>query len=316
MRKQENVTYIQTADQSAGRQSPDATDTFWTSIADQSADDRSIGRILVDSGKLTVEQAEQVAALQREEGMYFGEAAKKLKLVTESDIQHALSKQFNYPYLKVTEGIFSDELIAAYHPFSSQAEALRGIRSQILMNLPRDVCSTIAVVGSNPREGRSYLAANLAVLFGQMGKRTLLVDADLRHPRQHELFKFNSRVGLSAMLAGRVKKEDLEHLPESIPFFTHLSVLGAGAVPPNPLELLAGDRLPRILRELSIYYDIILIDTPAARSQSDVQPVAICAGNALLVTRKNHTRFSDTQRLVNMLQNAQVKIVGSILNDY
>lgn len=285
-------------------------------ISDPSADPRLIGRILVDSGRISPQDAERIAQLQKREGLFFGEAAKKLKLLNEADVQHALAQQFNYPYLKVSEGIFREELIAAYQPFGTQAENLRAIRSQLILNWLGAESKILAIVSPGPREGRTFIAANLAVLFAQLNKRTLLIDADLRHPRQHEIFNFRCRVGLSAMLAGRIRREDLERLPEAIPFFTHLSVLGAGATPPNPLELLAGDRLPKILNELSAFYDVIIVDTPAGSNQADYQPIAACAGYAMMVTRKASTRVNDAKKVVTALEGMRVKVVGSVLNDY
>lgn len=279
-------------------------------------DRRTIGQILVDSRRLSAADAESVLELQRQEGLFFGEAAKKLRLVSEDDVQHALSKQFDYPYLRVAEGVFSNELVSAYKPFSPQSEALRGIRSALLQKLSERNRKAFTVISPGEQEGRSYLAANLAVTFSQMGKRTLLMDANLRKPRMHSIFEFPCRVGLSAMLAGRVKKDDLEHLPETVPFFSHLSVLGAGAIPPNPLELLAGDRLPRIISELSQHYDIIIIDTPAGQAQADFQPLSIAAGSALLVARKDHTKVAAGKRQTHVLQAAGVQILGAVLSQF
>lgn len=285
-------------------------------ISDPSADPRLIGRILVDSGRISPQDAERIAQLQKRDGLFFGEAAKKLKLLTDGDVQHALAQQFNYPYLKVSEGIFREELIAAYQPFGTQAENLRGIRSQLILNWLTPEAKVLAVVSPGAREGRTFIAANLAVLFAQLNKRTLLIDADLRRPRQHEIFNFRCRVGLSSMLAGRIRREDLERLPEAIPFFTHLSVLGAGATPPNPLELLAGDRMPKILNELGAFYDVIIIDTPPGAIQADYQPIAACARYAMMVTRKSTTRVNDAKRVVSSLEGMNVKVVGTVLNEY
>ncbi len=294
----------------------DGTNVFDRTLSDPHADPRSIGRILVESGKLREPDAERIAELQKREGIFFGEAARQLKLVKDSDIQYALAQQFNYAYLKISEGIFSKEIVAAYRPFSEQAESLRAIRSQLVTNWLGNGHKVLAIVSAGGKDGRSYLAANLAILFAQLNIRTLLVDADLRRPRQHEIFQFSNRVGLSAMLAGRVRKHDLERLPEVVPFFTNLSVLGAGSIPPNPLELLAGDRMSRILNELSNFYDVLLVDTPAAKAQVDYQPIAAAAGSALLLTRKSATRLTDAKRLLASMRNGNVDVVGSVLNNH
>jgi len=285
-------------------------------ISDPSAESRQMGKLLVEAGKITPADVDRITELQKKEDVFFGEAAKRLGVVNEDDIQYALAKQFNYPYLKVSNGVFEGELVAAYQPFGEQAEALRGIRSQLTINWLGAGHKALAVVSPSEGEGRSYLAANLAVMFAQANKRTLLIDCDFRNPRQHEIFKYRCGVGLSAMLVGRVHQEDLERLPEAIPFFTNLSVLGAGAKPPNPLELLSGDRFQRIVNELSIYYDVIILDTPAGHNQADYQPVAVCAGSALMVTRKTKTKMNEVKKMVQVLNNASVKVVGSVMMEF
>src|SRR3990172_6070032 len=144
--------------------------------------DRSIGRILMDAGKLKQEGTERIISFQKERGVRFGEAALKLRLLTRQDIQYALSRQFEYPYLERGEGELSKELIAAYEPFGAQAEALRSLRSQLLLHKFCRDYKTQVVISTEKGEGRSYIAANLAVAFSQLGANTLLIDADIRTP--------------------------------------------------------------------------------------------------------------------------------------
>ena len=146
--------------------------------------DRSIGAILVESGKLTQENAEPILRLQQEENLPFGEAAVKLGMLSPKDIQFALAHQYDYPYLMPGDGTVSNELLAAYQPFSPQVEALRGLRSQLLLRWfsgSREQ-KMLSIVSPGEGEGRSYLAANLALVFAQLGERTLLIDADMRAP--------------------------------------------------------------------------------------------------------------------------------------
>ena len=172
---------------------------------------RSIGAILMDSGVLSIEDAERILVFQKEHNIRFGEAAVRLGLLTEQDVQYALSRQFSYAYLRAVAGkpSLSDELVAAYQPFSPRVEQLRAIRSQLLLRWfdKAEQRQILAVVGSDSGVGRSYLAANLAIIFSQLGERTLLIDADLRNPRQHELFVLQNQVGLSTVLAGRSRDE-------------------------------------------------------------------------------------------------------------
>ena len=120
----------------------------------------------------------------------------------------------------------------------------------------------LAIVSPSHGEGRSFIAANLAIVFSQLGERTLLVDADLRTPCQHELFKLGNTPGLSGLLAGSSN----HHAVLRVPSLPGLSVLPAGAVPPNPQELLGRPAFVEAVYTLSRDFDVIIIDTPAGLS--------------------------------------------------
>ncbi len=200
---------------------------------------RTLGAILIDGGQLRPEDAERVLQYQKEHNLRFGEAAMRLGLISEADIQFALSRQFAYAYLRRTPGEarpLSDELVAAYQPFSPRVEQLRAIRSQLMLRWfdRAEERQVLTIVGAERGEGRSYLAANLAIVFSQLGERTLLVDADMREPRQHYLFLLENQIGFSTLLAGRSREEAIVRIPD----LAGLSVLPSGPTPPNPLELL------------------------------------------------------------------------------
>jgi chain length determinant protein tyrosine kinase EpsG len=277
--------------------------------------DQSMGEILVTQGKLISVDIDRIIDHQRENGMYFGEAAVDLKLVSQDDILRALSSQFGYTYGQGDDAS-SKEKVMASSPFGELAEEFRSIRGQLLNNWLAPNQKTLAIVSPGSKEGRSYVAANLAMAFSQTGRSTMLIDADLRSPRQHEIFNVKSRMGLSMLLAGRVRIEDLDMLPENVSTFQYLSVLGCGAVPPNPAELLDNGRFVFILRQLKKYFDVIIIDTPPAAYKADVMSIAAVAGSALLVSRSGYSRMDDTKSLVSILDQTETKVVGAVLNQY
>lgn len=309
----EKVTYIENArpETTAGEQAERKE-----LLADETQRaNQNMGDLLIELGKLNIEDVERIIDYQREKGLYFGEAATELKLVDQDDILQVLSSQFGYTYNRAEERL-SKEMVMAYSPFGGQAEEFRSIRGQLLSTWLSTVSKTLAIVSPESGEGRSYIAANLALAFSQLGRSTLLIDADLRAPRQHEIFRFNRRIGLSMLLAGRIKLEDLDTLPDQISSFQHLSVLGCGAIPPNPGELLSQERFPLILRELKKYYDVIIVDTPPASYQADVRSISAVAGSVLLVTRSGQSRMDKTKGLMNMLGEAKANIVGGVLNQF
>jgi chain length determinant protein tyrosine kinase EpsG len=310
--REEKVIYIENARLETAREQSEgkellASGTQWA--------DRSMGDILVDLGKLASEDVDRIIQYQREKGLYFGEAAVELKLVDQDDILQALSTQFGYTYDQ-NEEVLSKELVMAYSPFEDQAEEFRVIRSRLLSNWLKPEQKTLAIVSPEGNEGRSYVAANLALAFSQLGRPTLLIDADMRTPRQHENFNFTRRIGLSMLLAGRVRMEDLDMLPDQISSFEYLSVLGCGAVPPNPVELLSKSSFSLILRELKKYFDVIIIDTPSATYQADVISIASVAGSALMVARGGRTRIEESKNLIAVLKQSDVNVVGAVLNQF
>jgi protein-tyrosine kinase len=177
----------------------------------------------------TPEDAETVLRMQSELGIRFGEAAQRLGLITEADIQHVLARQFDYPYLQPDEGRYSVQLVAAYQPFSRQVETLRAVRSQLMLRWFAHR-KGLVIVGVDCGDGASLFAANLAVVFSQLGENTLLVDANLRNPSQQNIFDIGVQQGLSDLLAGRIGLEAVVRIEE----FVSLSILPAGTRPPSP----------------------------------------------------------------------------------
>jgi chain length determinant protein tyrosine kinase EpsG len=279
--------------------------------ADHSAESR-MGALLLDSGKLTAENAERVLRTQKELGLRFGEAALRLGLVSEDDIQQALARQFSYPYLQKGQANLSPRLIAAYDPFSPQVEALRAIRSQLMLRWFARGRRALAIVGITEDDGASLFVSNLAVVFSQLGEQTLLVDANLRSPRQQEVFGLKPRQGLSDLLAGRA---DLDVIAR-IPSFVDLSVMPSGTLPPNPQELLAREGFRNLNTQLESRYDVVLYDLPPFASGADALAVAGRAGGVLLVARKDHTRIANVTRMVEQLVDAGGEVLGSVVVEF
>jgi len=276
--------------------------------------DRRIGGILAEEGKLGRGDIERVMELQQTDGVRFGEAALRLGLITADDLRCAVAKQYDLPHLLPGNESISSELVVAYEPFHPRAEELRALRTQLLMRWSSTQVRhrVLAVVSPGSGEGRSYVAANLAVVFSQLGERTLLVDADLRTPRQHRIFNVPDRIGLSAVLSGRADRSAVTQILE----FGRLSLLPAGAPPPNPQELLSRPALGVFLQEMWTEFDIILIDTPPAKLYADAQSVVFRAGSAMMLARKDRTRLADTTHVIRELSDTGARIVGTVFNAF
>ncbi len=274
--------------------------------------DSSMGALLLDAGKLTPESAERVLRMQKDLGIRFGEAAVRLGLVSEEDIQQVLARQFSYPYLQKGQANLSPKLVAAYDPFSPQVEALRAIRSQLMLRWFARGRRALAIAGVTPEDGSSLFAANLAVVFSQLGEQTLLVDANLRSPRQQEMFGVKPRQGLSDLLAGRA---DLDVIAR-VPAFVDLSLMPAGTLPPNPQELLAREGFRNLNTQLESRYDVVLYDLPPFAAGADALAVAGRAGGVLLVACKHRTRIANISRMAEQMAESGAEVVGSVVVEF
>jgi protein-tyrosine kinase len=285
--------------------------------------DRPIGELLRESLGLSAEQGRAISLHMRTHGLRFGDAAVALGLAQREDVLQALAQQFGYPYAVARLQQTAPELVTLHQPFSPAAEAIRSLRSQLLMQAPApntpDAMAgdapkrlSLTLVSPNPGDGKSFLCANLAVALAQLGQSVVVVDADLRQARQHSLFGLGQTAGLSGLLAGRSQGEPLQTVV-GLPL---LSVLPAGACPPNPLELIERTAFTQLLRELSHRFMHVLIDTPALSRGSDAQVIAARCGTAVLLARHNASRLDELQALSTQLSHTGTRLAGVVLNTY
>ena len=272
--------------------------------------DRSIGSIIAETRNLSADQVEKVLLHQRAKGIRFGEAAIALGYASADDVLFALSQQFHYPYAAEDQRKANPELVALNQPFGVQAESFRAIRSQVMMRLfneGQDRCA-LAVVSPDSGDGKSFFSANLAITLAQLGGRTLLVDADMRGPRQHQVFGIPNNAGLSGILSGRAEAKVIQQVP-GVP---SLFVLPVGITPPNPLELVERPAFGLLVRELLAKFDHVVVDTPAAQYGSDCAVIAARCGAALVIARQNKSRVARLEELVSNLAETPAKLAGVI----
>lgn len=272
--------------------------------------ERSIGALLLEAGKITAEDTERIIEHQRTSGLRFGDSAVELNILDKADIRQVIAKQFQYPYLRDGEADYPAELIAAYQPFSPAVEALRALRSQLLVRWFGAGPHGLAVIGVGA-DGKAahLLASNLAVVFSQLGEQTLLIDANLRAPTGQDMFRLGARRGLSDILAQR---DSIEAICR-IPYFVDLSVLPAGTEAPNPLELLNRTVFQDLCTELMARHDVVLCETPPTGSGSDCFTIASRVGGAILVATRDVTRMADMQLAAEQLKASGVTLVGTVL---
>jgi protein-tyrosine kinase len=276
--------------------------------------DQMIGEILSKSKALRPEQIEAILAHQKQTGLRFGEAAVILGIVTSDDVLYALAQQFHYPYSPVAKQKLNAELITAAQPFSKQAESFRAIRGQLLLKAfsSNDTKRAVAVISANQGDGKTFFAANIAVVLSQLGGRTLVIDADMRGPRLHEVFGVPNNTGLSGLLSGRSAIQAICPIPD----LPSLFLLPGGPIPPNPIELIERPAFSILMAELVNKFDYVILDTPAAVFGSDASALSIKCGASLCVARKGNSKIVGVQNLIATMSAGTVKLAGVIVNEY
>ena len=273
-----------------------------------------IGRILVQAGLIHPPEVERILAWAREEGVRFGEAAVARNLVTSEQVERALAYQFDYAVLERGTSAVSQEVVAAYDGRNPLVADLRRLRAKIRsaqIAAPKDSpLKSLAVISSGSGDGKSFLASNLAVTFSQMGQRTLLIDADLRRGRLHQMFGLSNATGLSSMLNHSFAKGALQRVPG----LRNLTVLTRGPNAPNPSELLSRDVFDQLLEAFGKSFDIVILDTPGVAEEPDATLVAQRAGAALVMARQDVSSFDAVIELVQSGGTQRVAVLGSVLN--
>lgn len=276
--------------------------------------EKSIGDIIRETNNLSAEQVEHILTYQRDHNVKFGEAAVALGLANQDDVLWALAQQFHYPYANQSSARLHDELVVANKPFSDQSEIFRGMRSHLSTTVfgNPDQRQALAVISPDSGDGKTFFAANMAVALSQLGGRTLLIDADMRSPRLHEVFDVDNKAGLSGILSGRAGGNVLKQVT-GLP---SLFLLPVGIVPPNPLELLQRPAFGTLIRELTNKFDHVIVDTPSASSGIDARVIAASCGAVLAIARKDKTRSEALHVLLGPLNRGATKLVGVVMNEF
>jgi capsular exopolysaccharide synthesis family protein len=201
-------------------------------------------------------------------------------------------------------------LVTLTDPRSPAAEAFRTLRTNLMFSGLERPLTTLLVTSPVPEEGKSTTLANLAVTMAQGGRKTILVDCDLRHPRQHEIFGVPGEPGLSNMMLNNLDKPQLVATGVE-----GLSLLPAGTPPPNPADLLGSRLMETIIAGLKSRADVVLFDAPPVLAVTDAALLASRLDGVLLVVSAGQTRRDDALQAKMLLERIHVHIVGSVLTN-
>lgn len=202
-------------------------------------------------------------------------------------------------------------LITHLDPKSPVSEAFRTLRTNIQFSSIDSQVKTMMITSTGPSEGKSTITANLAVVLAQSGKKTLLVDTDLRKPTVHRTFRLLNRDGLTNALTSQDNFKQFAKNTE----IDNLDVITTGPIPPNPSELLGSMAMARFINEVSAIYDTVIFDTPPVIAVTDVQILATQVDGVFLVVNSGKTNRDMALKAKTLLSNVKANILGCVLNN-
>lgn len=202
-------------------------------------------------------------------------------------------------------------IVSLASPKAPTTEAFRTLRTNIQFSSIDKEIKTIIITSSTPSEGKSTTAVNLAGIIAQGEKKVLLIDCDLRKPKIHNIFNISNREGLTNVLVGNKKIEEVAYKYEG---FKNLEIITSGPVPPNPAELLGSDRMKRFLVEVREKYDMVILDTPPVGVVTDSAVLSTIADGLIVVAAVAQTDMEDVIRGKELLDKVKANIIGVVLN--
>lgn len=194
-------------------------------------------------------------------------------------------------------------------PKSVAAEAYRSLKTNIQYSSFDKKYKTIAVTSANPGDGKSTTAGNLALTLAEGDAKVLLVDCDMRKPAMHKSFKITNTYGISDILLQKQKVMDVAHK-----YNNNLSIITAGKIPPNPVEMLSSKAMTLFLEEMKNHFDYIVLDTPPLNAVADAQILSTKVDGTLVVVRAGATKKDDVHNSIDTLKKVNANIIGTVLH--
>ncbi|MDM0114284.1 polysaccharide biosynthesis tyrosine autokinase [Variovorax sp. J22R133] len=207
-------------------------------------------------------------------------------------------------------GVTGVRLLAIEYPDDPTVESLRSLRTAMQFAMLESPSNRIIITGATPGVGKSFVSANFSALMAAAGKKTLLVDADMRRGHLHQYLGLQRHGGLSELIAGSLTVQQTVHR-QVVP---NLDFLATGQLPPNPAELLTSESFSATLKKLSELYDLVVIDTPPVLVASDTSSIATHAGTVLLIARANLSTMGELKESTRRLSLAGKAAAGVLLN--
>ncbi|MBF0282782.1 MAG: polysaccharide biosynthesis tyrosine autokinase, partial [Zetaproteobacteria bacterium] len=227
--------------------------------------------------------------------------------IPHSDLQASIYEEMR----KKKGGLASKYLLAKVAPKDMSIESLRSLRTNLYFGLLEAKNNVVMLTGPSPDIGKSFVSVNFSQVLGDVDKKVLLIDADLRKGHLHEYIGANRQGGLSEVISGTIAwREAIQHSAD-----TSFDLMSTGILPPNPAELLMHPHFSELLHEVSQAYDIVFIDTPPVLAATDAVIIGKHSGTVFMLTRSGRHPVREIQQSIRTLENGGVNINGAIFND-
>lgn len=194
-------------------------------------------------------------------------------------------------------------------PKSIAAESYRTMRTNLQYSSFDEEYKVIVVTSSEPGEGKSTTAGNLALVLAQGEKNVILIDCDLRKPSLHKKFKLSNTKGLSDVIVG---KESISEIGQK--YTNNLTILTSGKIPPNPSEMLGSKSMKALLEALRKVFDYVILDTAPLQAVTDAQILSTRADGTILVVMAEKTKKDSVENSINLLKKVNANVIGTVLN--
>ncbi len=291
-----------------GRRSPVATKPRVRVTANRI---ERLGATLIRMGKIDGDGLAAILAAQKRHGGSFGKNAVSLGLINPDDMQIALGIESGFIRADGPPQKIPPNLLAARNPYSPEAEQFRSMRTRLVTGKLSSSADLFSIVGAHESSGAPHIAANFATCLAQLGRRVLLIDADLRRPSLHQYFCKKNTLGLADILADNTPTKKTVRQT----FLKSLDLVCAGAPSSDPQSLLCRLEMQKHIDYARAQYDHVVVLTAPFGATADGEFVWSMTGNALVVARRNRARLSDLKKMKAVLRDVGAELIGAVLMD-
>ena len=265
-----------------------------------------LGETLIRIGRLDPARVDKVRAFQEKTGVPFGRSAVKLGVLKPHDLQFALGVQMGFLHETAEPVVIPAPLVVLRNPYSKEAEEFNLMRTRLITGLARDKLNLFSIAGADEKSGAIFTAGNLAASFAQLGRRVILIDADLRNSQMARMFGAPEAPGVTDFVRGKADYAAAVHGT----LVKGLDLLPAGSPTRDPQSILSAKEFSRLLGDASDDYDIAIVLAPPFGGPADVEFVWAATRNVIALARKNHTRADTLTRMRSVIRGVGAEIIG------